>query len=127
MTEIQEESGMSETMNEDKEAGEKPGAPPQSLLPQNWFRFNGLNREDAYAKHDATPTAVEATVVGSFLNGVFVSWEGEGGKKLCARMTPGKMYLNGRRNLQTIFRYVRARSIFEHKAKEYDCQGIKIY
>ena len=102
MTDIKKESDVTEAMDEDsKKEGE--GKP---TMPQNWFRFNGLNREDAPAKHDAVPAEVEATVVGSFLNGVFVSWEGEGGKKLCARMTPGKMYLNGRRNLQTIFRYV---------------------
>ena len=39
--------------------------------------------------------------------GVVVSWEGEGGKKKCARLTPGKAYLNGRRNLQSVFRLVR--------------------
>ena len=105
MTDIKKESEMTEAMDEDnkKEGEGKEGKP---TMPQNWFRFNGLNREDAPAKHDAVPAEVEATVVGSFLNGVFVSWEGEGGKKLCARMTPGKMYLNGRRNLQTVFRYV---------------------
>ena len=91
----------------DKMEAEESPQPKITNLPhywQNWFRFNGLNREDAAAKNDASTTAVEAKVIGTFLNGVFISWEEEGGKKLCARMTPGKMYLNGRRNLQTIFR-----------------------
>ena len=104
-----EESPQSKMETEEKEKMDTEESPQPKItnLPhywQNWFRFNGLNREDAPAKNDASTTAVEATVIGTFLNGVFIQWEEEGGKKMCARMTPGKMYLNGRRNLQTIFR-----------------------
>ena len=91
-----------EAMEQDEDGAKKEGS---SARPQNWFRFNGLNREDAPAKQEAAPEAVEATVVAAFLNGVFVAWEGEGGKKKCARLTPGKAYLNGRRNLQSVFRW----------------------
>ena len=104
-----EESPQSKMETEEKEKMDTEESPQPKItnLPhywQNWFRFNGLNREDAPAKNDASTAAVEATVIGTFLNGVFIQWEEEGGKKMCARMTPGKMYLNGRRNLQTIFR-----------------------
>ena len=58
VTSIKKESGMSEAMEEDSKKEEEGEGKPS--MPQNWFRFNGLNREDAPAKHDAVPAAVEA-------------------------------------------------------------------
>ena len=76
--ERKEEANLSEMADDKKEAeaeameqDEEDGAKKEgsSARPQNWFRFNGLNREDAPAKQDAAPEAVEATVVAAFLNG----------------------------------------------------------
>ena len=78
MADDKKEAEAGEAMEQDEDGAKKEG----SARPQNWFRFNGLNREDAPAKQDAAPEAVEATVVAAFLNGVFVSWEGEVGNSI---------------------------------------------
>ena len=49
-----------EAMDEDK----KEEKPP---MPQNWFRFNGLNREDAPAKHDAGTNCIKIGLPGKLI------------------------------------------------------------
>lgn len=68
------------------------------------FRLNGLNAEEPGTKRGAASTVVDANILAVHINAVFVEFSDETGANKIARMTPGKMYLNGRRNLQCIFR-----------------------
>jgi hypothetical protein len=84
------------------------------------FRVNGLNSEEVAPMRGEGLETVDCVVVATHINAIFVEISGVavGGKTYYARMTPGKMYLNGRRNLQCLFRSSEhLRMFFPHGAR----------
>ncbi len=81
------------------------------------FTYNGLNAEDFGVCPPATPcespssllpsptSAYSGRILCSLINAIFVDFVDEDtGQSCLARCTPGKMYLNGKRNLLSLLR-----------------------
>ena len=70
----------------------------------NAFRANSVTGEEPASGKGAESRIADGVVIAAHINAVILEVQLGAGRTVFARMTPGRMYLNGRRNLLTAFR-----------------------